>query len=87
MKKPPKTHAASKRPSDDLRNEYRFDYAKAQPNRFAERCRKEPPEYQTGDLGTEIVRLFAKVGLEFNIPELRGYKVKPVRFPKPKRIR
>lgn len=28
-----------KRP-DELRSEYRFDYAKAKPNRFAERIRK-----------------------------------------------
>ncbi len=28
-------------------------------------------------LGTEIARLFAKVGLDADIPELRGYKVKP----------
>ncbi len=31
----------------------------------------------SGGLGTEIARLFAKVGLEADIPELRGYKIKP----------
>ena len=34
----------------------------------------------TGGLGTEIARLFAKVGLEADIPELRGYKIKPPSF-------
>ena len=28
-------------------------------------------------LGTDIARLFAKVGLDADIPELRGYEVKP----------
>lgn len=32
----------------------------------------------TGGLGTEIAGLFTKVGLESDIPELRGHKVKPV---------
>lgn len=31
-------------------------------------------------LGTEIASLFAKVGLEEDIPELRGYKIKPASF-------
>jgi antitoxin FitA len=33
-----------------------------------------------GGLGTEIASLFAKVGLEEDIPELRGYQIKPARF-------
>ena len=31
----------------------------------------------SGDLGTEIAGLFAKIGLESDIPELRGYELKP----------
>lgn len=31
-------------------------------------------------LGTEISSLFAKVGLEFDIPELRGHPIKPASF-------
>ncbi len=34
----------------------------------------------TGGLGTEIARLFAKVGLEADIPELRGHEIKPPSF-------
>ena len=33
-----------------------------------------------GGLGTEIASLFAKVGLDEDIPELRGYKTKPASF-------
>ena len=33
-----------------------------------------------GGLGTEISSLFAKVGLETDIPELRGYKIYPASF-------
>ena len=33
-----------------------------------------------GGLGTEIASLFAKVGLDEDIPELRGYKTKPTSF-------
>lgn len=33
-----------------------------------------------GGLGTEIASLFAKVGLEEDIPELRGYKIEPASF-------
>jgi antitoxin FitA len=33
-----------------------------------------------GGLGTEIASLFAKVGLDEDIPELRGYKTKPAPF-------
>jgi hypothetical protein len=31
----------------------------------------------TGSLGNEIAGLFAKVGLQTDIPELRGHKIKP----------
>ncbi len=34
----------------------------------------------TGGLGKEIADLFTKVGLEGDIPELRGHKVKPFDF-------
>jgi plasmid stability protein len=34
----------------------------------------------TGGLGTEIARLFTKVGLKSDIPELRGHRVKPADF-------
>ena len=34
----------------------------------------------TGGLGTEISALFAKVGLESDIPELRGHEIKPPSF-------
>jgi plasmid stability protein len=34
----------------------------------------------TGGLGTEIASLFTKVGLESDIPDLRGHKVRPVHF-------
>jgi plasmid stability protein len=34
----------------------------------------------TGGLGTEIACLFAKVGLEADIPELRGHVVRPATF-------
>jgi hypothetical protein len=33
-----------------------------------------------GGLGTEIASLFAKVGLEEDIRELRGYRIKPASF-------
>jgi antitoxin FitA len=33
-----------------------------------------------GGLGTEIASLFADVGLEEEIPELRGYAIKPASF-------
>jgi antitoxin FitA len=33
-----------------------------------------------GGLGTEISTLFAKVGLDANIPELRGHEIKPASF-------
>lgn len=34
----------------------------------------------SGGLGTEISNLFAKAGLESDIPELRGHKLKPASF-------
>jgi plasmid stability protein len=34
----------------------------------------------TGGLGTEIASLFAKVGLEEDIPELRGFRIRPPSF-------
>ncbi len=33
-----------------------------------------------GGLGTEIASLFTKVGLEADIPELRGHEIKPASF-------
>jgi antitoxin FitA len=33
-----------------------------------------------GGLGTEISSLFSKTGLDFDIPELRGYKLTPPAF-------
>ena len=33
-----------------------------------------------GGLGTEISALFAKVGLDSDIPELRGHEIKPPSF-------
>jgi plasmid stability protein len=33
-----------------------------------------------GGLGTEISALFAKAGLESDIPELRGHEIKPPSF-------
>jgi plasmid stability protein len=38
---------------------------------------EDPP---SGGLGTEIARLFAKVGIEADIPELRGHEIKPPSF-------
>jgi plasmid stability protein len=34
----------------------------------------------TGGLGTEISSLFAKTGLESDIPELRGHSITPLTF-------
>jgi plasmid stability protein len=34
----------------------------------------------TGGLGTEISSLFAKAGLEEDIPQLRGFKIRPPSF-------
>jgi plasmid stability protein len=34
----------------------------------------------TGGLGTEIAGLFTRVGIEADIPELRGHKVRPADF-------
>ena len=38
---------------------------------------KEKPK---GGLGTEIAALFRGKGLDFDIPELRGYPVEPISF-------
>jgi len=53
---------------DELRDELRFDYEKAKPNRLA----------GGRGLGSEIAALFSKEGIESQIPELRGHEVKPV---------
>ena len=37
-------------------------------------------ETPSGGLGTEISALFAKAGLDFDIPELRGQELKPASF-------
>ena len=37
-------------------------------------------EVPAGGLGTEISALFAKAGLDFDIPELRGHAIKPASF-------
>ena len=34
----------------------------------------------TRGLGTEIASLFAKTGLDTEIPELRGHEIRPIRF-------
>jgi plasmid stability protein len=39
-------------------------------------------EVPAGGLGTEISRLFAKAGLDADIAELRGHKLKPASFRK-----
>lgn len=39
-------------------------------------------EAPAGGLGTEISDLFAKAGLDFDIPELRGQGLKPASFEK-----
>jgi len=33
-----------------------------------------------GGLGTELVALFAKAGLDSDIPELRGHEIEPAKF-------
>jgi plasmid stability protein len=37
-------------------------------------------ETSTGGLGTAISSRFRRLGLKTDIPELRGYKIKPVSF-------
>jgi hypothetical protein len=39
-----------------------------------------------GGLGTEIAVLFAKAGLDFDIPELRGCETKPASFEESSRL-
>jgi plasmid stability protein len=41
---------------------------------------KEEMTAPAGGLGTEIASLFHKIGLEEDIPELRGYEIKPASF-------
>lgn len=41
---------------------------------------KDEVRQPTGGLGTEIAALFAGIGLEADIPELRGHKIKPATF-------
>jgi plasmid stability protein len=36
----------------------------------------------SGGLGSEIASLFAKIGLDYDIPELRGHEIKPIVFEK-----
>jgi antitoxin FitA len=38
------------------------------------------PDEPAGGLGTEISSLFAKAGLDSDIPELRGHEIKPASF-------
>jgi plasmid stability protein len=38
------------------------------------------PEKPMFGLGTEIANLFAKTGYDFEVPELRGFKIEPVLF-------
>ncbi|HEV2988565.1 MAG TPA: hypothetical protein VG759_08990 [Candidatus Angelobacter sp.] len=44
--------------------------------------KKKLPEKDapSGGLGTEIAALFAGCGLDSDIPEIRGYEVKPAEF-------
>ena len=44
------------------------------------RCAVNEEHFLVDGLGTEIAALFAKVGLDSDIPELRGREVKPVSF-------
>ena len=39
-------------------------------------------ESESGGLGTEIAELFRGLGLDQDIPELRGHTIKPPRFDK-----
>jgi antitoxin FitA len=38
------------------------------------------PDFPAVGLGTEIAALFARKGLDFDIPELRGHEVEPASF-------
>jgi antitoxin FitA len=38
------------------------------------------PDRKAGGLGTQIADLFRGKGLDFDIPELRGYPVRPISF-------
>ena len=37
-------------------------------------------DVQAGGLGTEIASLFTRIGLDADIPELRGHVITPVKF-------
>lgn len=57
--KNPSTRKKSRSPSEEMRREYRFDYKKAKPNRFADRM----------DAGTIAVVLDADVAEVFKSSE------------------
>jgi antitoxin FitA len=38
------------------------------------------PDVASGGLGTEVSALFADIGIESDIPELRGHEIKPASF-------
>jgi plasmid stability protein len=40
----------------------------------------EEADLPAGGLGSEISSLFGKAGIDFDIPELRGHAIKPVKF-------
>ena len=40
----------------------------------------DEPEVPRGGLGTRISSLFRKIGLQSDIPELRGHEIKPIPF-------
>ena len=40
----------------------------------------DEPEVSRGGLGTRISSLFSKIGLQSDIPELRGHEIKPITF-------
>ncbi len=58
MKKTPKA-SASRAPEHDMLPEYRFDYSKARPNRFADRLKR----------GSRAVVLDPDVAAVFSTPE------------------
>jgi hypothetical protein len=70
MKKKSTVKARRSRPSDDLRNEYHFDYGKAQPNRFARRTGAKSTvvllapdvakDFKTGESVNEALRAILK---------------------------
>jgi hypothetical protein len=70
MKKTSEVKPRGLRSSSDMRREYRFDYAKAQPNRFAHRARRQSvvvllaPDvakvFKTGESVNEALRAILK---------------------------